>query len=284
MTDLYQTLGVDQSASADEIKNAYRRLAMKHHPDRMGGDDTKFKEIQNAYATLGDQQKRSEYDQMRQMGGREFRFNSGGFQDFSDIFGGAGPFGARHPFQDFFGRQMRKNRDLNIQCQITLLDAYNGKQLEASYRLPSGKQQHVVINIPAGIDHGSTIKYAGLGDDTITQLPRGDLNVTVLVQPDPKFEKRGYDLYSVLEITPIEAMIGARKHVTTINGTMLPIDIRPGVESGVEYASNGHGFPVMNSDRRGRFVTIIKIKSQPITDPELSAQLRSINEKITNKS
>ena len=283
MTDLYQTLGVDQSASQDEIKNAYRRLAMKHHPDRMGGDDTKFKEIQNAYATLGDQQKRAEYDQMRQ-GGGQFRFNSGGFRDFSDIFGGAGPFGNQHPFQDFFGRQMRRNRDLNIQCQISLIDAYNGKQLEASYRLPSGKQQHVVINIPAGIDHGSTIKYAGLGDDTISQLPRGDLNVTVIVQPDPKFERRGHDVYSVLEITPIEAMIGARKHITTIGGATLPIDIRPCVESGIEYASNGHGFPVMNSDRRGRFVTVIKIKSQPVTDPELAATLRSINEKITNRS
>lgn len=286
MDNFYQTLGIDQGASQDEIKAAYRKLAMKHHPDRMGGDDSKFKEIQNAYAVLGDQQKRSEYDQMRMGGGPQFRWNTGGpgFQDFADIFGGVPPFGNRHPFGDIFGRQIRKNRDLNIQCQITLLDAYNGKQLEASYRLPSGKQQHVVINIPAGIDHGSTIKYAGLGDDSVSQLQRGDLNVTVLVQSDPTYERRGHDLYTFLEVTPIEAMIGTKKFVTTINGAKLPIDIRAGVQDGVEFASGGHGFPIVNSDRRGRFVTVIKIKSQPVTDKELVEKLREINGKITNGS
>lgn len=281
MNDHYQTLGVDPGATQDQIKSAYRKLAMKHHPDRMGGDDTKFKEIQNAYGIVGDEQKRAEYDQQR-MGGGQFRFHTGngGFQDFNDIFGG---FAHRTPFGDIFGqRRAYKNRDLNIQCQITLADSYSGKQLEASYRLPSGKNQTVIINVPAGIEHGSTIKYAGLGDDSHPNLPRGDLNVTVLVLPDAKFERRGHDLYAYIEITPIEAMIGCRKIVETFTGTKLPINIRPGVETGIEFASNGHGFPILNTDSRGRFVSVIKIVTPAITDPVLVEKLKQIGDEIAN--
>lgn len=283
MNDHYQTLGVDQGATQDQIKAAYRKLAMKHHPDRMGGDDTKFKEIQNAYATIGDEQKRAEYDQIRQ-GGPQFRFHTGngGFQDFNDIFGGH-PFGPGGPFGDIFGRrQMHKNKDLNIQCQVTLADVYSGKQLEASYRLPSGKNQTVIINIPGGVEHGSTIKYAGLGDDSHPNLPRGDLNVTILVLPDSKYERRGADLYAYVEITPIEAMIGCKKFVETITGTKLPISIRPGVETGLEFASNGHGFPILNTDARGRFVSVIKIVAPAINDPILVEKLRQLNDEIIN--
>jgi curved DNA-binding protein len=280
MNDLYQTLGVDPGASQDEIKSAYRKLAMKHHPDRMGGDDTKFKEIQNAYGILGDAQKKAEYDHQRQYGGGpQVRFHTEGFQDIADIFGGRGPFGS-HPFADIFGRQIRRNRDLNIQCQITLVDSYNGKQLEASYKLPSGKHQTVVINVPAGIEHGSTIKYGGLGDDSVPNMPRGDLNVTIIVMPDARYERRGADLYTNLEVTPIEAMIGCKKIITTLGGSKLPVDVRPGVETGVEYASNGHGFPSVNSDYRGKFIAVIKIVPIPVTDPTLVQRLSQINAEL----
>lgn len=284
MNDLYQILGVDSSATQDEIKAAYRKLAMKHHPDRMGGDDTKFKEIQGAYATLSDQQKKAEYDQMRMGGGPQMHFRTGGgFQDFNDIFGGGHPFGGS-PFGDIFGqRRVHKNRDLNIQCQVTLMDAYNGKQLEASYQLPSGRMQTVVINVPSGIEHGATIKYAGLGDDTHPSLQRGDLNVTILVMPDRNYRREGNDVISTLEISPIEAMIGCKKHIVTLGGQRLNIDVRSGVETGTEYAVGGHGFNVVNSNMRGRHVAQIKIKSTEVLDPAIVEKLKIIDHEISRQ-
>ena len=140
MTDYYNILGVNENASPDEIKKAYRKLANQHHPDK-GGDQARFKDISVAYDTLSDQNKRAEYDQQRRFGNGngQFHFNSGDFNNFGDIFGSHfDPFGNRsNPFADIFGgRRMQRNRDLNIQRQITLLDSFNGKQLEASYTLP----------------------------------------------------------------------------------------------------------------------------------------------------
>lgn len=276
MTDHYQTLGLKPDATPDQIKKAYRGLAMKHHPDR-GGDQAKFKDISVAYETLSDPQKKAEYDQMR-MGGPQVRFSTGGFQDFSDLFGGRSPFG------DMFGRRMQRNRDLNIQCQITLYDSYVGKQLEANYQLPSGKPQTVVINIPPGISHGETIRYSGLGDDTIPQMPRGNLNVTIVVLPDENYSRQGDDLYTTVNITPIEAMIGCKKKVKFITGDEKEIDVRAGVETGIEYASAGFGFQNPHSGRKGKFVIVVRIKTPAVTDPQIVADLKELNDEINRRS
>ncbi len=280
MDDYYQILGVDQNATLDQIKKAYRSLAMKHHPDR-GGDQAKFKDISVAYETLSDPQKKAEYDQMR-MGGPQVRFTSGNFQDFAEMFGGGfDPFGSRsNPFGDIFGRPMRKNRDLNISCQITLLDSYVGKQLEASYKLPSGKNQTVVINVPPGINHGETIRYNGLGDDTIPNLPRGNLNVTIVVLPDQEFSRINDDLYTNIDISPIEAMVGCSKQVKFITGETKMIDLRAGITHGTEFASHGSGFSNPHNGRKGRFVTVIRIQTPSVTDPEIIAKLKELDDQI----
>jgi curved DNA-binding protein len=281
MTDYYQTLGVSENASPDEIKKAYRSLANKHHPDK-GGDQAKFKDISVAYDTLSDAQKKAEYDQQRQFGnGQQFHFNTGsGFDPFAQMFGQGHPFsqmfGGGHPF----GHQGRRNRDLNIQCAITLLDSFLGKQLEANYQLPSGRTQTVSINVPAGITNGDTIRYQGLGDDSVPGAPRGNLNVTVIVHADPNFERRGDDLYTTVDINPIEAIIGCKKTVKTITGESMEVDIRAGVESGIEFASNGNGFTNVNNGRKGRFVTVVKIKTPKITNPAILEELKKINIRI----
>jgi DnaJ-class molecular chaperone len=284
MQDYYQILGVQPDAEPDEIKKAYRSLANKHHPDK-GGDQAKFKDISVAYDTLSDGQKRAEYDQMRR-GGPQVRFHTGGFQDLNDIFGGGfDPFGGRGPFGDIFGRQVRRNRDLNIQCQISLLDSYLGKQLEANYKLPSGRNQTVVINVPPGISHGETIRYQGLGDDSVPNAPRGNLNVTIIVNPDPNFRRQGDDLYTTVNITPIEAMIGCKKRVSYITGEEKEIEIRPGVETGIEYASAGFGFQnPHNQGIKGRFVIIINIRTPVITDPSLIQELKDLNVRISQRT
>jgi curved DNA-binding protein len=281
MQDYYQILGVQPNAGPDEIKKAYRSLANKHHPDK-GGDQAIFKDISVAYDTLSDGQKRAEYDQMR-MGGPQVRFQSGDFQDLADIFGGSfDPFGSRsNPFFDVFGRN-RKNRDLNIQCQITLLDSYLGKQLEANYKLPSGKHQTVVINVPAGISHGETIRYQGLGDDTVPNMPRGSLNVTIVVLPDPNFRRAGDDLFTTVNINPIEAMIGCRKTVKYITGDSKEIDIRAGVETGVEYASQGFGFTNPRTGIKGRFVITVNIRTPVINNINIIQKLKDINDELNS--
>lgn len=280
--DYYQTLGVQPNATPEEIKKAYRKLANKHHPDK-GGDQAKFKDISVAYDTLSDSQKRAEYDMMRQ-GNRQFHFHSGngGFEHFQDIFGGGfDPFSNRS--NPFFGQRVPRNRDLNIQCQITLLDSFTGKQLEANYTLPSGKSQTVVINIPPGVEHGATIRYPGLGDDSVPTAQRGNLNVTVIVLPDAEYRRIGDDLYTTIHISPIEAMIGCRKKIKTITGQELDLDIRPGVETGTEFASGGNGFQnPHHANHRGRLVTVINIRTPSVTDPELIKQLKEINEKISS--
>jgi curved DNA-binding protein len=287
MTDYYQTLGVSETASPDEIKKAYRSLANKHHPDK-GGDQAKFKDISVAYENLSDPQKKAEYDQQRMYGGgQQFNFGGGGqgFDPFGHMF--TGGFGGGHPFGDIFGHmrgQMRRNRDLNIQCQVTLLDSYLGKQLEANYRLPSGRNQNVVINVPAGVTHGDTIRYQGLGDDTIPNAPRGNLNVTIVILPDQKFSRHGDDLFTTVSISPIEAMIGCRKTIKTITGSTIDLEIRAGVETGVEFASHGNGFPNVNTGVKGRFVSVINIKTPVVTNPLLIAELKRLNDAISQTS
>lgn len=281
MTDHYTILGVDKNASHHDIKKAYRKLANIHHPDK-GGDQSKFKEISVAYDTIGDAQKRAEYDNQQaqpQFGGGTQHHN------FHDIFGHhfAQQFGGHSPFGNMFSQQVQRNRDLNLTCQVSFLDSFNGKHLEAKYTLPSGKQQNVVINVPAGVVDGTTINYSGLGDDSIPHLPRGDLHVTITVLPSTTFRRQGDCIYTDLEINSIEAMTGCKKEVEFITGEKMSLDIRQGVENGAEYAKSGSGFPNVHNGRpTGRFITVIKIKTPNINNPDIIERLRQINNEINN--
>lgn len=252
MTDFYQTLGVPKSADQEEIKKAYRKLAAQHHPDR-GGDTAQFQRIQEAYSTLSDPQKKSQYDNPPQ-----HFFHQGGMDiNIDDIFSNFMNFG--HPFQGF-QRGQQKNRNINIQARITLNDAFHGKEIVASFNLPNGRPQTVNIKIPAGIQENTTLRVHGLGDDSIPHLPKGDVFLTVIIDPHPVFQRQNDDLVCPLEIDCIEAMLGCKKYVTTIEGKTLEININPGVQFGQTLNATGHGMPNMRDSRyRGNLLIPLQI-------------------------
>jgi DnaJ-class molecular chaperone len=276
----YEILGLQQGCSPEEIKKAYRRLASQHHPDK-GGDTATFQNIQAAYETLSDPNKRSQYD----MGGARPRPNqrANEFDQFNEIFAQAfgGGFGGTGFNFNFNSRpQARRNLDLNIRCRISLLDSYTGKELEANFALPSGRRETVVINMPPGINDGATIQYRGMGDDGNPAWPRGNLNCTVIVDSDPNFERRGDDLTTVVEITAIEAMIGCTKLVESIDGRTMNIRIRPGIVHGGEYAAQAMGFTNLQTTTKGNFIIIVNITVPEITDTELKKKLEEIQNEI----
>jgi DnaJ-class molecular chaperone len=286
----YSILGLQRGCSQDEIKKAYRRLASQHHPDK-GGDTSTFQNIQAAYDVLGNPEKRSNHDMeldnpFQRGGGPNAGFPGsgfGGFNDINDVFNGI--FGNGRTQFNFNQRQsIRRNPDLNIRCRISLLDSYVGKEMEASYTLPSGRRENVVINIPPGIHDGATIQYRGMGDDSNTAWPRGNLNCTVSVDNDPNFGRRGDDLTTMIEIDPIEAMIGCTKEIESITGKTMKIQVRPGITHGGEYAAQGLGFPNLQTNHRGHFIIVILIAVPEITDSKIKKKLEDIRNEISKIS
>lgn len=280
--DFYQTLGVPETASQDEIKRAYRKLATQHHPDK-GGDTAKFQTIAQAYDTLGDEGKRAQYDAQRTgfSDAGAFRFTTGDMNDlFGQMFRGGNPFEQAFRQQRAAQQVRRKNRDLNIKVKITFKQSYTGAELEATYQTPSGRKENVIIKVPEGIQSGQTIRYQGLGDDTDPNLPRGDLNVTVMVEHSQQYERRGDDLLVYTLINPIEAMIGCTKTIENLDSTQMNIIIRPGVQHGTEYITKGLGFNNLRG-ARGNLITVIGIEVPSVTDTRLKEKLEQIYAEIS---
>lgn len=260
MDEHYQTLGVSKTASPDEIKKAYRRLASKHHPDK-GGDTSMFQKIQAAYDVLSDPQKRSEYDNPRP--GPEFHFDpgAGGFGSFEDILRGFGGFegvfggGFHRPRQ-----QSPKNSTISIQTSITLEEAFTGKELLGNIQLPSGKDQFINAKIPAGIASETVLNLKGLGDDRISGVPRGDIHITVIVKPHHVFDRRGDDLITQIDINAFEAILGTEYIITTLEGKSLNVTIPAGTQPNTTLALQGQGMPNFHDPRfRGRLLLKINV-------------------------
>jgi curved DNA-binding protein len=263
--DYYSTLGLQRGASDADIKKAYRSMAMKHHPDR-GGDEKKFKEIEEAYRTLSDPQKKQIFD----LGGDPnnqhsgFGFNQGPFE-FN--FGGGGvPPGMEDIFHNFgFGngfarRQQRKNKTLNIVVDITLEDVLNGKELNAEITLPdSPKQKMINISIPAGIEHGQQIRYEGMGDNSIPDIRAGDLIVNINVIRHPVFVRDGNNIIVEKHIDLWDAVLGGSLDIETLDRKTLKINIPAGSQPDMILSCKNEGLPHIRSRVRGSLLIRIKI-------------------------
>ncbi len=277
-TDYYAVLGVSESASADEIKKAYRKLAREHHPDKNQGDakaEERFKEIQEAYDVLGDEKKRRQYDQLRKnpfAGGYEgwgdgsgptdgsrfyrapdgsyVRFETsgddpdGGFAfdggDLSDLFGQffGGAQGMGGPQAGPRGKQRRQPA---VRDMESILQLSFEESLEGGKReisVPGGKPFR--LNIPRGVKDGTKIRLKGQGPENQAGQ-RGDLYIVFKVHPDPKFTRKKDDLYLTIQVNGVEAMLGATRTVTNAYGKDIRVKIAPGTQHGQKLRLRGQG-------------------------------------------
>jgi DnaJ-class molecular chaperone len=298
--DYYATLGVAKSATDKEIKQAYRKLARKLHPDVNPGDKTaeaKFKEINEAYEVLGDPDKRKKYDEL----GANWRMyeqqaqQPGGGPAWSVNFGGGGPgtggfrtmtpeemrdlFGDEDPFSDFFktffggaasggaGRRprgarsrARQGRDVEQEIELSLEDAFNGAMRRLSIK-HDGHARSVDVRIPAGVGDGSRVRIAGEGEPGAGGASSGDLYLRIRLQPHARFERRGRDLYESIPLPLTQAVLGGEAEVATLAGRPLRLKIPPTTQNGQVFRLKGHGMPAVGKpDARGDLYATVQVQ------------------------
>lgn len=260
--DFYAILGVPKTASAADIKKAYREAAKKYHPDRnpeKGGEE-KFKEVGEAYSVLSDTEKRAEYDKLRDAiasgygrgvpGG--FRVEDFGFGEEFDVEdllrqifgGGVGGFrtgeGGFSPFG--VGRvqqRARRGRDVETNVSLSFEEAAEGTERKVRFDLPTGRRD-VTVKIPAGVADGSRIRARGRGEPGEQGAQSGDLFVRVNVEPHKFFGRKGNDLTLVLPVTFAEAALGSEVKVPTLNGPVT-LKVPAGTSSGRTFRIRGRG-------------------------------------------
>lgn len=236
--DPYTVLGVDQSASDQDIKQAFRKLAVKYHPDR-GGDEDKFKEINEAYDKIKTEEKRQQFEASKRFGGDGFNFN----------FSQGDPFDMQDMFSQFFGgdpfsrgrrsyNRQPTNKNIQVNLEITLLEAFHGaKKFFNLDQLP----KKISIDIPPGVDSGQTVRYKGLGESSIKSQPPGDLLVKIYIRPDKVFKRQKLDLHTELSVNAFEAILGCTKEVKTLDGLSIKLKVPEGTQPGTTMRIPQHG-------------------------------------------
>tara|TARA_B100001109_G_scaffold66636_1_gene54340 strand:+ start:230 stop:1063 length:834 start_codon:yes stop_codon:yes gene_type:complete len=272
--DYYDTLGVSRNASQDELKKAYKKASMQHHPDR-GGDESKFKEINEAYSTLKDPQKRQEYDNPQPQFSQGFGPNGfqgmGGFEDLFANFG----FNVR-------GRQQQVNPDITIAARISLEEAFTGKVMVASYRLRTGKEEVVEIKIPPGAKNGNTIRYEGFGEEGFPG-PRGNLHVKIQVTPHSIFAVDGINLHCTAKANIFDFIIGGNILIKTLDGGKVKVNIPAGTSPNTKFSIHGYGMPDLRTGRKGNlYVTIGGVVPKNLSQDQI-VTLQKLRKRLDKK-
>ena len=278
MKNYYDTLGVSENASDKEIKQAFKKLAKEHHPDR-GGDTTKFKEANEAYDTLKSSSKRQEYDTLRKYGqtrggqGSGFRFTTGGFGEdmFEEFFSGFN-FNQEggSPFRRTYHSRPRANKSVNVRMAISIKEAMNNLEKTISYKLPSGKNEFATVKIPAGVQHGVTFKYKGMGDNTNKNLPRGDLMVQMSVLDSDGYSRQGNDLHTTKTISCFDAIRGCVIQLKTLTDSTIKVKVPAGTQPGTLIACKGQGMPLHKTlNIRGNLYVKINIIIPELSNNDL---------------
>ncbi|RJP83197.1 MAG: J domain-containing protein [Desulfobacteraceae bacterium] len=276
-TDYYKILGVEKTASPDEIKKKYRKLAMKYHPDKTEGDkaaEAKFKQVSEAYAVLSDPEKRKQFDTY---GSSDFHqkftqedifknFDFGSiFKEFG--FGGGGTrfsFGGDDPM--FGGGRRRsarqapvKGSDIVYELPITLAEVVTGANRTISLQ-HAGHSETITVKIPVGMTDGKKLRLTGKGEASRFGGPSGDLYILAKVQPDPVFRAEDHDLHVVREIKLTEALLGTTVLVPTIDKKEYTLTIPPGTKHKTKMRLSGQGLPAMKTGTRGNLYVHIHVR------------------------
>lgn len=270
--DPYTVLGVDQSASDQDIKQAFRKLAVKYHPDR-GGDENKFKEINEAYDKIKTAEKRQQFEASKRFGGDGFNFN----------FSQGDPFDMQDMFAQFFGdgfRQQRRysrrpsNKNIQVNLEISLEDSYHGaKKLFNLDQLP----KKISVDIPRGIDSGQTIRYKGLGSSEIKEAPAGDLLIKVYVSPHPVFKRSKLDLHMEQTVNCFDAILGTKLVITHLDKSKITLKIPPGTQPGTTMRIPEHGM-VNSSNQVGHLYIHINVSIPTSLTEREKDDIRRISE------
>ncbi len=286
----YDTLGISRTATDDEIKKAYRKLAKKYHPDSNKGEkssETKFKEVQEAYDVLSDAEKRSQYDTYGRVGGPQpttapgggYSYSSSGpgvefdFADLSDIFEGAGNHrrgrGGGSIFDQIFERAGRRGQrveeeeatgslDIEQEVSLTFEQAIRGVSLELRIGDGPAAGQVVTVKIPPGVDDGQRIRVRGKGGQGRRGQTPGDLYIRCRVQPHAYYRRVGADIYLEVPITVAEATLGAKLDIPTISGPTT-VKLPAGTPSGTKLRLTGRGVENPKTHEHGDQYAVIKI-------------------------
>lgn len=284
--DYYKVLGVSRSASQDEIRKAYKKIARENHPDVKPGDNAaaeRFKQAAEAYEVLGDEEKRKKYDKFGpnwkhadQAGGPFPGGGAGGAGpvdiDFESIFGRGGG-GGGVDLEDLFGgmfgqgrgsgtrrqaQQPRRGQDLEISITIPFELAARGGEHDVSVQR-IGKVERLSVKIPAGVKDGGTIRLAGQGQPGRQGGPAGDLMIKVNVAPHPFFRREGQNVLVDVPVSLTEAALGAKVDVPTLTEGVVTLTIPPGTASGTKLRLRGKGFVDPKTRQHGDQFVAVKI-------------------------
>jgi len=298
--DYYEILGIARTASSDEIKRAYRKLAKKYHPDRNKDNDaeTQFKLVQNAYNTLKDDIKRKEYDQFGAAGVGQWQTDPRGQQvyqwgpdssinanDLEDLFSAFSGTQSHRPsiFDQFFGKpspprpvQPTKGRDETKEIKLTWPQAVHGATVTVRLgHSQNNQKESLEVKIPPGVDDAQKIRLRGRGHPGTHGGPPGDFILLCRVQPHLFFTRQGQDIFLDVPISPAEAVLGAKIEIPTITGTTL-LSVPPNTQHGAKLRLRGLGLQKSQGNRQGDFFAVVNI----VCPRNLSDQQRHLFEEL----
>lgn len=250
--DYYNILGVARDSSMEEIKQAYRKLAKKHHPDN-GGDEEKFKQINQAYSIIGDQHKRQQYHSDSEPRSHFQQHSSAAeFDEFMrSVFGASAGF---HHSQ----HTQPKNKDLRAIIELDL-ESITTAQRRVLHLNTGRSQRTVQVDIPAGVNNNATLKYTGYGQDILTRVSPGDLLITIHIREHARFSRNGANLYSSLTVDAIDAMLGSTQEFTTLDNNRISVQVPAGIQPGQQLRIQRLGLPKANSNTNGDLFLSIAI-------------------------
>jgi len=303
--DYYQLLGIDKKATTEEIKKAYRKLALKWHPDKNPNNKTqaeeKFKKISEAYAVLSDQEKRNQYDtygsadQFRQKYSQEDIFRNFDLNDllrgFGFDFGGSGGRtrsgsggGTRRrgtaqqgfdPFADLFGgggqsygHMPQHGQDLQYNLSISLEESVTGVEKKLALQRED-RVDEINVKIPSGISTGKKLRLMGKGGQGFDGGPAGDLYLNITILPHPLFARDGNDIFYEKSVNFTQAVLGTSIDVPTIDGATKRLKIPPGTQNNTKIRMKGYGVPGLKGATKGdQYVKINVIVPKNLTEKQ----------------